>query len=236
MDNLLLKTISPQSAKVYNLLLRQQPLSAKEIAQTIGIVTNTAYRDLRELIKLGLAEEVNQYPKKFQAKPEGEALELYSSIIRNNFYETFGLRKSAQGSLKVSFFETRKDFLKLSEKDSNHAKKQINLIISGHEVPAETMLAKKKAADKGVKIKILIQGLDEERKRVTKAWQKIGAEVRYISNMNTRILIYDSQITYFSSYDPGKQPEAVGVRFDYPPFAKLMDEMFEQKWQQARSV
>lgn len=236
MDNLLLKTLSPQAAKVYQLLLKNSLLSVKEIGEKINIVPNTVYRDLKELEKLGLVETVKIYPIKYQAKSASAGLAIYTSLIRQNFYETFGLIDSGEENLKITFFQNRKDFLKLAEKDINHAKKYVNIIISGHEVPAELVLAHKKAVDRGVKIRKLIQHLNLENVSAAKNYQKIGVEIKYTPLIHARIVIVDGQITQFGSYSPERQAESAGVRFDYPPFARLMDELFEQKWQQGKII
>src|SRR3989344_169127 len=159
MDNLLLKTLSPRASESYNLLLRHPGLSAKDISKKMAIVVNSVYRNLNELIKLGLIEEVRGYPLTYRPKPVSEAVALYTGLIRQNFYESFGLTSQAEDSLKIKFFQTRKDFLKLVEKDISYSKKYINIIISGHEVPADFVLAQKIASDRGVKIRKLIQHL-----------------------------------------------------------------------------
>lgn len=236
MSNLLLKTLSPQSAKAYGWLLKYPKLSAKELGKKMNIIPNTVYRNINELASLGLAERTNEYPAKYQAKPATEALAFYNSVMRQNFYETFGLSGAIDENLKITFFQTRKDLLKFFEKDARDAQQKINIIASGHEVPAETVLAHKLAVDRGIKVRKLIQHLNAENIRVAKIWQKLGVEIRYTPLMNARIVVIDEQIAHFGSYDPLKQPESVGVRFDYAPYAKLMDELFEQKWQQAKII
>ena len=236
MVNLLKKTLSPQSAKVYSLLLKHPSLSAKEIGQKIGIVPNTIYRDIKALMELGLVREIHQYPIKYQVKPANEAISLFSSIIQQNFRDVFGLDNKTSDKIRITFFQTRKEFIKLVEKDNYRAKKQINFIVSGHEIPAETILSNKKALDRGIRIRRLIQGWDSARKTMIKNWEKLGIEVRQIPNMDMRIVTYDSEVAYFSSYNLKQHSEAIGVRFDYPPLAALMDQLFEQKWQQGKVI
>ena len=236
MDNLLQKTLSPKASESYNLLLRHPGLSAKDISKKMAIVVNSVYRNLRELIKLGLIEEVGGYPLKYRPKPVSEAVALYTRLIRQNFYESFGLGGQAEGSLKIKFFQSRKDFLRLVEKDFNRAKKYINVIISGHEVPADFVLSHKKAVDRGAKIRKLIQHLNVESIQVAKNYQKIGVETRHTPLMNMRIVVIDGQVTYFGSYTPDRQQESIGVRFDYAPYAKLMSELFEQRWSAAKDM
>src|ERR1051326_2104339 len=236
MDNLLLKSLSPQAAKVYGLLLKHKTLSAKDIASRIKIVPNTVYRDLKELMRLGLVQTVDGYPIKYQAKPAAEAVAFYTNVIRQNFYETFGLGENSSDNLKISFFQTRADFIKKASKDYYLAKTNINTIISGHEVPAEPISVYKKAVERGVIVRRMIQHLNAENIASAKNWKKIGVETRYTPLMHARIVIVDGKITHFGSYSPEKQPESVGVRFHYAPFAKLMDETFEQKWAQAKII
>lgn len=230
MENLLLKSISPQSVKVYNLLIKKGPLSAAQIGNKINILPNTAYRNLKELIALGFVKQSPQYPAVFSAKPKDETIGLYTSIIASNFHEAFASQNESSDNLKISFIQNRGELLKQAEKDAYKAKRQINRIISGDVVPAETTLAFKRAVERGVKIRVLVQGTGKAKSQVIKSWRKMGMEVKYTPNLNTRIVTYDGLVTYFGSYDPKRGQEAVGVRFEHAPLAVLMDQMFEQKW------
>ena len=232
----MLKSLSPQAAKAYKLLLNNKTLSAKDVARELKILPNTVYRDLRELIRIGLIEKVNDYPVRYKAKPESEAVSLYTSIIRQNFFESFGLNVKVGQNLKIGFFQTRKDFLLLCKKDFEYSKEKINIIISGDELPPEAVFVHKATVDRGVKIRKLVQGLNEENIRMAKAWKRIGVDTKYTPLINSRIVTFDGKITILGYYEPYKQQECVGVRFEYAPFAALMDEMFEQKWEKAKEI
>ena len=54
--------------------------------------------------------------------------------------------------------------------------------------------------------------------------------------MRARVVVIDGQITHFGSYDPLRQPESMGVRFDYAPYATMMDELFEQRWKLSKEI
>ena len=211
-------------------------MSAKDIGKRLKIFPNAVYRSIKELLALGFVEVVFSYPEKFQARPAAEAITFYTSMVRQNFYQMLGLAGSANPNLKISFFQSRKDLLKRFNKDAAKAKKQMNIIISGHEVPADTTLAYKRAVDRGITIRKLIQNKDAENIRLAKTWQKIGIEVRYTPLMRARVVVIDGQITHFGSYDPLRQPESMGVRFDYAPYATMMDELFEQRWKLSKEI
>jgi len=67
-------------------------------------------------------------------------------------------------------------------------------------------------------------------------WSKVGVDVRYYPNIESRIFTIDRHIVYFTSYNPDNIQEAIGMRFDYVPYAILMDELFEQKWEQGKTI
>jgi sugar-specific transcriptional regulator TrmB len=236
MTNFVLKSISPKAAKIYGLLENHKAFTAREIGGRLGIFPNAVYRDIKDLLDIGLVELIKERPIRYKAKDKSAAMELCAAVIKQNLHDAFGLSEGDKGTLKISFFNTRKDMLKQTQDEAQKTKSRINVIISGHEIPAETFLAFKKAVDRGVKVRVLIQGQDEEMLRVARAWKKIGSQVKFISIVHARILTYDGRVTYFGSYDIAKQPEAVGVRFDYVPYANLMDEMFEQRWKMGKEI
>ncbi len=228
MENLLLKSISPQSIKIYKQLLKTGPMSANDVGRKIKILPNTAYRNLKELMSLGFVKKSTQYPAVYEAKSQSETIGLYTNLILQNFHEAFIATGNSKTNLKIAFIQNRKDLLKQAEDDAYRAKKQINRIISGDAVPAETTLAFRKAVERGVKVRILVQGKSSS--QMIKSWKKMGMEIKYTPSLFTRIVTYDGSITYFASYNPDSSQEAIGVRFEYPPLASLMDQVFEERW------
>jgi len=68
------------------------------------------------------------------------------------------------------------------------------------------------------------------------SWKRMGVVIRYYPDIQGRIFIFDKRIIYFTSYNPKKKQEAIGMRFEYAPFALLMDELFEQKWKMGETI
>ena len=48
--------------------------------------------------------------------------------------------------------------------------------------------------------------------------------------------MFDHQVVYFTSYDPKNRHQAIGMRFDFAPYAQMMDELFEQRWKLAKEI
>ncbi len=238
MTNYLLKSLPSQSIKLYDYLKSAKPMSAKEIGEKFCIFPHAVYRAIKPLITLGIVKELDTYPITFEARSSTDALDLYSMMMRQNFQDTFvaqnEMHKNEQ--LDISFVSNRKHLLEKTNKDSSVAERSINFIVSGLEVPAETMLAFKNAIERGVTIKALVQTLDETSEEMFTNWKKIGVDVRYFPNMEARIFIFDGQIVYFTSYNPSKKEEGIGMRFNYLPYARLMSELFEQRWRIAQEI
>lgn len=242
--NFLLKSISPQSTAVYNLLIKHQALTAKQIGVRLNILPNAVYRSIKPLIRLGCVEEYGKHPVQFRIKPATQALESYLFTSRENFLQTFFPNgfvspKSQEEKLEflnVSFIRDRNELIERSIKDIKKAKYEVKHIVSGLEVPAETILAFKEASDRGVKLRFLVQKLDEINKEMLKNWKKLGIDVKYFPLLEARIIIIDSQVVYITSYNPKQQEEAVGVRFNYLPIVRLMNELFETRWRIAKVI
>ncbi len=238
MTNFLLKAIPPQAAEIYRVLEKHGAKTAKEIGKELKIFPNAVYRAIKGLLELGLVQELSTYPAKFVARPTSESLDMIASVMRQNFVDNFGSKKvlGRHKLLKLIFIQKRKDILQLTQKDTRQTKESINLIASGLNVPAETFLVTKQAVERGVKVRWLVQNMKEVSPQSLYTCKKAGIEVKYYPNMEARIFIFDHKVVYFTSYDPKNIQEAIGMRFEYGPYANFMDELFEQRWKLAKSL
>lgn len=237
MNNLYLNPFSHQTESIYKLLLKNNnPLDAKSIGSKLSISAHTVYRAVKPLVGLGLVARLDVYPTQFAVTNFSNALDAYQLSVRENFLGKFfpqdviGNNREPDSPLDISFIKDRQELLERSNQDMRLAKKEVNLIVSGLEVPAETILEYKQAVDRGVRIRTLVQRLDEVNKEMLQNWRKIGIDVRFFSLLEARIIIFDSEIVYLTSYNPDEQNEGIGMRFKYPPIARIMSQVFEERW------
>ena len=232
--------LSPQQTQIYNLLLKHKSLTAKEIGSKLSIFPHAVYRANKSLIDYGLIEETDNYPVEFKAKPVADALDSYLLAQRESFLQSFkpnGQRVNISDQiLDIAFIQSREELLERTNEDMLLAKHEVCILVSGIEVPAETMLARKKAIEKGVSVKIIVQNMEEATHEMLENWKKIGLEIRHHPLLEARLLLFDSKIAYISSYNPKKKEEAIGIRFNYPPIAKLMRDLFNERWQKAKVI
>ncbi len=245
MKKLYIKDITPQAAAIYQLLLRSNSLTAAQIGKALAIYPHAVYRSIRSLGELGLIEKSFGYPVEYQAKPFEDGISMYLNNARENFLQSFFARgidsnvsstKAADRGLQVGFIKNRQDMLEQSNDDVRKAKKEIAMIFSGLIGSAETVLAYTRASERGVRIRFIVQRLDETNKEMLLYWKNLGVEVRYFSLIEARILLFDSQIAYIVSYNPEEKEEGVGVRFNYAPVTLLMEELFEKRWMLSKEI
>lgn len=237
MTNLLLKSLPPQALMIYRTLDGGGAMNAKEIAEKLNIFPNAVYRNIKQLRELGFVDKVRTYPMSFRAKPVDDAMNLYSLMIQESFKSVFSSGNKQNGKLlDISFIQTRSQLIEMSNSDVEKAKENINIIVSGHELPPDTILVFKRAVERGVGIRKLVQNREPENMAMFRNWKKAGVNVKYFPYMEARIMIIDSKIVYITSYNPKLNEEAVGVRFAYPPIAKLMNEVFEKRWIKAEEI
>lgn len=239
-----IKTVSEQSAVVYNLLQHEnREMSAQEIAKSLDILPNAVYRVANRLVELGMLSRVESWPMKFKAVPANSAMNWYLLAVAQNFREDFvqdtqdkKKDKSQPEALNISFIRDRKNLLERTNRDAREAKKSINFIVSGLEVPDDTVLAFRRASAKGVVIRAIVQKRKETSKEKLEKWQDLGAETRYLHDIGVRMFIFDSRIVYITSYSSSAKEKAFGIRFMYPPVAVQMEALFEQNWQRAKNI
>ena len=239
MTNYLLKLFSPEAAKLYRLLIKNKPLSAKELGEKLKIYPNAVYRNMQELVSLGLADKLYGYPIKYKVRPTSEAMDLCSSVLRENFQQTFGfkkIKKESRNGFSQFLIPTRQDCWRHTDEDIWKAKSAINFMVLGSELPQETFLAHKRAIERGVEVRMLVRNLNNKSREMFQNWEKIGIGVKHYPEMEARFFIFDHQIAYLASFNPNKIEESMSVRFDYPPYAKLMDELFHRRWEAAYEV
>lgn len=235
------RALSPQSLAIYKELSSSDPMTAKDLGQQLGILPQAVYRAIKPLRDLGVAEEVGRYPRKYRARASEDSLETYLKIMQEQYIKTFlpvsnKTKNPLAQLLQVEFIQNRKDLSQRTIEDMLHAKRKFDCIVSGHEVPPEQLLAYKKAIVRGIELRFVVQSFDEFSRYMFSNWRKLGIKVKYHPLLEARIIIIDDRIVYITSYNPKVNEEAIGVRFDYPPIAKLMQELFEKRWSQAKEV
>lgn len=233
-------SLPPQSQAILQLLFRGKELTARQIGEALGIFPNTVYRAIQVLEYFGCIRKVHGWPVRFAAVQISQALNAYLDIHRTRFQNVVGEvkqdKRSKPVSLRVSFIQSRNEWLMRSIEDIALARREVDLIVSGHEAPAELIYEHKRAIDRGVRTRMLVQQKSDSNYDMFGTMQRMGMNVRVIQSVDVRLTIIDSQVAYILSYSPKDYIEAVGVRFAYEPIAILIQDVFNKRWSRASRI
>jgi sugar-specific transcriptional regulator TrmB len=236
---------SPQSQAIYQVLLNaNQPLTAKDLSCRLRIPSSLVYRLIKPLIAMGLASKTKPYPYLFSAKPAGEGLSMYLLFQNEWFSKQFSSAKqnlmensnSESNGIGFSFIQGRDELMKKSAEELDKTTKSADILRSGGEIPAETMLAMFKAIKREVKIRMLIQNYSDQNRHDVEYWKKNGILVRQTPLHHLRLMLYDSKIIYFMSYRHDDSGKDTGMKIDYAPFAAILSRLFDEWWQKAEII
>lgn len=234
--------ISPQAQAVYQTLLNANlPLSAKELAAKLRIFPNTIYRLVDELDHVGLVVKINQYPSQFSAKSADEGLSLFLLNQTDWFSKQFSNKRGDEDILKsqdiqFSFVRSRDELMNRSAEEINKASESVDILRSGHEIPADVMLAMRDAKKRNVVIRMIIQDYGKHNESQVAYWKQNGVLIRKIPFVQVRLMIYDKKIVYFMSYKHLNSQKDMGMKISYPPFAAILSQLFENWWQKAEKI
>lgn len=232
-----MQNITPQAKEIYDLLSKEKKLTAAQIGEKLGIFPNAVYRAVDVMINFGFIKKIGRYPTFYIANNPNSPIDLYTNFLKAELSESLSTKlKNKHTLLDLSFIQARSQLIEMTDADIARAKNSANFIVSGLEAPAETILAYKNAVDRGVKIRILVQNLNEVNSEMLKNWKKIGVNIKYFPKIEARIFVFDGQIVYFTSYNSDRPQEAVGIRFHHPSFATMMNELFEMRWRMGKNI
>lgn len=238
---------SLQSQALYQILLSANyPLSMKEIASKLHIFPSTTYRLTEPLIEMGLITKTNTYPHQFTAKNSDEGLSLFLLHQNEWFSKQFfcpnkkmGIKEKVDNQseeIRLSFIQSPDELMNKSAKEIAKAVKSVDLLRSGHEIPADVMLAVIEAKKRKVLTRMLIQDYPTDNADQVEYWKKNGILVRKTRLRHIRLMIYDASVVYFMSYKHSNSKKDLGMKISYPPLAVIFSKLFEQWWQKAKII
>ncbi len=226
--------LSPQSVRVYKALSSAQGLTVRQIAAKLGVLPNAVYRSVRPLQAYGLVRTERGYPERFVAMRGVGRVDEVTHHLRTELVRMLGI---ADVEPPVTTVDNRDEFLRTSNRAVQKAMRSVDFIVSGLEVPADTILEYKQAVDRGVRIRALVYQRDETSVEMYQNWRAIGVEVRVCERyMPARIFVIDRRVCIYASYDPNKGWEARGQQAASRTLGVLLGQVFDERWRDGYPV
>ena len=226
-----------QARATYKLLLAENGLTAAQIGAKLDVSPNAIYRSLETLRKFGCIVEQDTYPATFKAIAPSESVERFLLLSREGFLSTFSNdEKDKAEDVQINFIKDHSTILKRYMTDARKARKEINAIISGIELPDDVYFENLKSVRRGVRLRIIIQRYDKTNEKYVKNLIDDGIEVRYSPIADVRFIAIDRKIIHQLFYDQKERLSNFGINITYAPFAKMLSEVFDQKWEEAQEI
>jgi sugar-specific transcriptional regulator TrmB len=226
-----------QARAAYKLLLAENDLTAAQIGTKLGVSPNAIYRSLETLRKFGCVVEQDTYPAMFKAVAPGESVERFLLLSREGFLSTFSKGEQDKAEdVRINFIKDHRTILDRYMTDAKKARKEINAIISGIELPEDVYLENLKSVRRGIRLRIIVQRYDETNKKYVQNLLDDGIDVRYSPVADVRFIAIDRKIIHQLFYDQKERLSGFGINITYAPFAQMLSEVFDQKWNEAQEI
>ncbi len=233
--------LSEQEAKIYLLLLKDGPLTAKSVAGQLGILPNAVYRAVRKLERKNLVSISVSTPKTFHSLPPTLALASYAkkqALLFEQEADKFveHLRSPLKNPTQVRVIFGKEPTHLISAKIISQLEKEGLFISIGEFIPENLLLSIKRAVERGVKIKLIVHKYDKSNKEIVDNFKKNGMEVRHYPDWGFHLGVYDAQKVLLVVNNPQQTDERIGILMSSSGLAKAMRNYFYFVWEEAVKV
>ena len=234
--------------KVYITLLREGSLTGGKISRLSKVPHGRTYEVLINLIDKGLVSVLQIKPKIFKAISPKHALK---GFINNKIEELSRLEKeSSQELQKISKLAPEKEITSekitviwgthnikpMILKNYELAKKYVK-IISTYEyqtsLKRETMVS---AIKRGIKFYRIATKMSDFGLKMMKYDASLGAEVRYYSIEELRIIIVDGEKSQMHIVNPKNLMDRTFIEIQSKEFTKALEHYFDTIWKKAKII
>lgn len=238
--------LSKKAIDIYKLLINSQPLTVKEIGESLGILPHGVYRLMEHLQIYGLVEKYKDNPLRYRAINANEARENYlmqqriwfSNVINDKVSDVLQRREIKEKQFDLSFLPNRDEHVRQFTNKINSAKFSIKYIILALPigVPSETMLAHMQAIKRGVEIKLLVLEHTKENHNILMSYKHMGVQVRHGDFLNWHLFLVDDDFSSIEMYDPENKVMQTGVNLIHTGINRELQGIFDKYWREALPV
>ncbi|UCG95126.1 MAG: TrmB family transcriptional regulator [archaeon] len=221
-------------ARIYLVLVKHGSQSAKEIATKSGVPKNRIYESVERLQREGFIEEIPGTPKRYSAvNPEGPLGERLESLedAKKNLEALYEKSKGkTESPVRISY--GRKSAIGARFFDFNLVKMSMSTIVGLKHIstPRLGMIDReaKKAGERGVKIRVLLNMNYSENKEKANFLSKYGIKYKHFPAEDFVMAVLDEKIVRIEVPDPER--ERINIWIENEDLAKKMQAFFDREW------
>lgn len=231
--------LSQHEARVYETLLKEGPMTARELAKKMQILINAVYRLLDRLEEKGLVFPSSVYPRTYRAISASTALDAYVKkkivgieSLKDEVIDQLSV-VSRSDQTRIDLISSMSQFFSSYVQLASEAKKEILIISIGEKIPEEVILANRDALEREVCIRFIAHRYNKENKDLLSAWKKMGLEVRHFDDWGFHLVIFDRQRSLICTNNPSNTNERLGMKIFSERLSKALSDYFYSVWDKA---
>lgn len=234
--------LSKQEAGTYLSLLQNGPLSVKELSEYVRVFPNALYRLLKELEEKGLIVSTGKHPNVFKALPPSISLEAFvkkqiAEVELNK--ETILSQLQQKGITDQTHIDVlggKREFFRAYVEMAKNAKKQVDIISIGEEIPEEIILTNRDCLERGVTIRFIAHSHNKNNKDLLARWVKMGLLVRHYPDGGFHLVIMDNTRSLLSVNNPKNTDDRLAIKIFSEALSKSLGDYFNTIWERATPI
>jgi sugar-specific transcriptional regulator TrmB len=229
--------LSKRAIVLYEHLLRQDSLTAKQAAIIMKELPSAEYRLFRQLEQLGLIRRSTARPVVFTAI--SKEIGLRAAYLRFRFDLEKLVEKAAAGENEyhLEVMIGRQALYQKYIELAGQSRQEICIYAIGIAYSKELERSQQLALKRGVRIRHILQQIKPSNFHVTHKWQRLGVQLRYAqSERGFHFMLFDAEVALISFSDPENTDDRLSIVTNNPAAVRLFETDFQHIWSNAREV
>ncbi len=231
--------LSKDSIKLYDLLLKNGPLTAKEAATYTGSFASANYRLLYFLEEKKLIQRLPEKPLKYQALRVSKGLQTSfyteSNRLQQLINSTYSVQSGATDSAEVILGRENvyKKYINLAAR----AEKQVSIYSIGIAYSKQLFNSQADLVKRGVTVRHIIQELQPQNFYIINKWQKLGINLRFYKHQRGyHLTIIDDQVAIVTFSNPDDTEQRFSMVTANHSNVEIFQIQFDDLWAQAKPL
>lgn len=205
-----------------------QQVTAQELKSLLDGRGDNVYRPLGKLVKMGLVEEINEWPRKYSVR--NFRLKVKSSVD-NRISMLQSLIVERDEFSEYEFLGNRTEYRSKGDYLLGKVKSTLDLIVSGSAQDEDFFYRHFEAVKRGVEVRCLITNYRKENEDMYEQWRKDGIEVKRCDVKGVNLIIYDSAIVQMAIKSSSQKKEKYGFVIDNEYLGTFFQRYFDVLWE-----
>lgn len=234
--------LTPDEARLYVALLHGGQSTARQLAVSVRILPNAVYRLLQNLERSGLIVSSGNHPNTFKSLPPSIAFEALAKKriagIEQNKERILACVREQPNSdqTKLEIIGSKREFFRSYVDLAKKARKYVDIVSIGEEIPEEIMMTNRDCLEHGVAIRFIVHKYDADNSELLGRWVRMGLSVRHYADWGYHLVIVDGTKSILATNNPKNTDDRMAIKIYSEGLSKALGDYFDALWEKAVPV